>query len=279
MRYEDNKFLISRKFKQIKSKPKIIFGLVVLFILSLSAVVYFEGWNSQTAVGILKDMIPQLLGFLIAIFFIEFWIEKQRLGELKNLNLAHSNNIEISINRLVLHILNYVSLADINDQDKLKSYLGEDMNFRPAIELLMQVTPVGLKNAYIEGITKAKDRKKYVDDFIEILQNYGGMIKDEVSKLYPVADPRVKSFFETDFHVYQGAINSTSQILGYSDTDEFKKWKSETSSEEVMKFEKGFSLLMTKFNPGNKDIEELAKDLIEISNLARENRLFVNIKL
>ena len=279
MRYEDNKFLISRKFKQIKSKPKIIFGLVILFILSLSIVVYLEGWNTQTAVGILKDMIPQLLGFLIANFFIEFWIERQRLSELKNLNHARSNNIETSINRLVLHILNYVSLADVNDRDKLIGYLGEDMNFRPAMLRLVKITPVGLKNTYVKGITEAKDRKKYVDDFIEILQNFGGNIKDEVDKLYPVADPRVKAFFETDFVVYQGAISSTSQILGYSDSEEFKKWKSETSNEEVAKFEEGFGLLMTKFNPGNKDIEELAKDLIEISNLARENRLFVNIKL
>lgn len=279
MRYEDNKFLISRKFKQTKSKPKIIFGLVILFILSLSVVIYFEGLNSQTAVGILKDMIPQLLGFLIAIFFIEFWIERQRLSELKNLNLALSNNIEISINRLILHILNYVSLADVNDQNKLKSYLGEDMNFRPAIELLIQITPANLKNAYVKGLTESSDSKKYIDDFIELLQNYGGNIKDEVNKLYPVADPRVKSFFETDFHVYQGAISSASQILGYPDTDEFKKWKKDVSKEEVENFETGLRLLVTTFNPVNKDIEELAKDLIEISNLARENRLFVNIKL
>jgi soluble cytochrome b562 len=79
--------------------------------------------------------------------------------------------------------------------------------------------------------------------------------------------------------VYQGAINSTSEILGYSETKEFKEWKKTASKKEVKDFEEGFGLLMTKFNPGNRDIEELAKDLIEISNLARENRLFVNIKL
>jgi len=279
MRYEDNQFLISRKFKQVKSKPIIIVGLLILFAISLFVVIHFEGWNTQTAVSIFRDMIPQLLGFLIAIFFIEFWIERQRSIALKNLNYAHSNHIETSINRLALHILNYLLLADVKDPDKLATYLGKDMSFRPAMSLFTQITPVGLKNAYIKGITEAADRKKYVDDFVELLNNFGGNIKDEVDKIYPIADPRVKSFFSTDFLVYQGAINSTSEILGYSETKEFKKWKKKASKKEVKDFEEGFGLLMTKFNPGNRDIEELAKDLIEISNLARENKLFVNIKL
>jgi hypothetical protein len=195
MRYEDNPFLIGRKFKQIKSKPKIIFSLVVLFAISLSIVVYFEGWNVQTVINIFKDLLPQLLAFLIAIFFIEFWIERQRLAALKNLNQARSNSIEVSVNRLALHILNYLSIADVNDPDKLASYLGGDMSFRPAMLLFIQTTPAGIKNAYVKGITEAKDRQKYVDDFVELLKNFGGNIKDEVDKLYPVADPRVRGFF------------------------------------------------------------------------------------
>jgi hypothetical protein len=271
--------IIGRNFKDKRARPQILIGLLILLLLTFGLLVYLEGLNVTTLVDFVKNLLPEVITFFIAILFIEFWIDRQRSSVLRNINQSHSRSVEFQINRLAVQILGFLNYFDLKDSKMLYEFLGKDLNFRPGFTSFKSIGSKELAKKYFIQLNSASNKVQHVHDFVDILQDYGGKINVTVEKIYPIADPKVRTFFESDFFVYQGSVNAVGSIFKSFESDEFKQWKASHPTEDTEHLYDAVNLLVTKFNPDVVSLENLFQDLININKLAYENKLFINIKL
>jgi hypothetical protein len=230
-------------------------------LLAIVAFVAIGGSFDKTFwLNFLPGLMENLAALAVAILVIERILAKGRFDKLAQANATQSKFIFLLSNRLAYLLLNFLGLANQNEISN-----DAELNFQFAYDRLKGVD---LATTFYAKLVKSEDKQTFIEGFVKILREQHEGIWKAFDKIYPRPDPNLKSM-HSSFGI--GMVDALAIIpKSYKDANQ------EVREEDRLKPEHLDLLIKIGYPPIRQELQNIQEAIIELSEKASENKLFIS---
>lgn len=253
---------------------KVIAGVIISLIILVFLLLFFTGipLDKNFWAGLLNGLLSNLIIFIIAIFIIDKLIKNIEKKKLKKINERSSYFISFSINTLIFKILKHLKIFS-DETLKGKTPDKDTSNFDFALDEMLKIKKDNkMEKIFRAEVFKEKDRKKYIDDLSKLIMDGADSIHKGLKEIYPHPAPDVISQID---EVYKscGGLTAFSFVAGIrEDFNKYTKDKKKHMNKKIAEALLDFSMS----NPKATYMSTISEKLLNISNKAKENSLFID---
>ena len=232
-----------------------------LILLTLVFVHIGGSFDKQFWLTFLPGLMQNLVILAVAVLVIDGIFKRERFAKLEQTNAGQSQFVLLLSNRSAYLLLEFLSLAGVNEVDGDKA-----LNFEFALERLRLTN---LAAVFYEQLMAAENKVAFAEGFESMLSRETEGISKGLDKIYPRPDPTIKQLTDR----MQFSIGALGALKGLFEA--FNAANAHVRAENQLKPEHLELLVRVAYDQVGMELDNIRSSIIKVSDSARANKLFM----